>query len=406
MEKSSVQNIRISEYNYALPDERIAKYPLVKRDASKLLVYRNRKIEETVFESLAGYIPEGSLMVFNNTRVIQARLHFWKPSGAKIEIFCLEPHLPRDYALNLQANRTCAWLCLAGNLKKWKNGELSKTICLYNKTITLTANRLETIGDSHVIEFKWDDDSVLFSDILETGGELPVPPYLHRAAEEKDKETYQTIYSKIKGSVAAPTAGLHFTDEVFTRLSAKGVQTDEVTLHVGAGTFKPVKTETIRGHVMHTEFISVRKETVRKLLEHTGKLIAVGTTSVRTLESLYYIGSALENGAENPLNVPQWQPYDDNNNRIAPTMALENVLRYMEENRLDSLLADTQIMLTPGYEFKLVDGMLTNFHQPQSTLLLLVSAFVSGDWRTIYDYALAHDFRFLSYGDSSLLWRQ
>jgi S-adenosylmethionine:tRNA ribosyltransferase-isomerase len=405
MKISTIQDIRIDEYSYNLPDEKIAKYPLMQRDASKLLVYRSGGIEESVFSSVADYIPNNSLMVFNNTKVIQARLHFRKSTGAEIEIFCLEPHSPRDYALSLQTNQTCSWLCLVGNLKKWKGDELAKTIGLNGKTITLKAVLLQTVGDSHIVNFEWDDDTVFFSDILETGGELPIPPYLHRATEEKDKETYQTIYSKIKGSVAAPTAGLHFTDSVFSALSTDGIKTDEVTLHVGAGTFKPVKTETIGQHAMHTERISVQKETILNLLNRTGKLIAVGTTSVRTLESLYYIGSALDNDRENSLKVSQWQPYESESNRITSSKALENILRYMETKQIGTLLADTQIMITPGYDFKLIDGIITNFHQPQSTLLLLISAFVNGDWHTIYDYALAHNFRFLSYGDSSLLWR-
>ncbi|GAB6013114.1 S-adenosylmethionine:tRNA ribosyltransferase-isomerase [Viscerimonas tarda] len=402
---STVQNIQIGDYTYDLPDEKIAKYPLEKRDASKLLFYRNGEMEENIFSSIATYLPGNSLMIFNNTKVIQARMYFRKSTGAKIEIFCLEPCTPHDYALILQTNRSCSWVCLVGNLKKWREGELSKTIRIRDKQIELKARKLQTSGDSHIIEFEWNDDSILFSDILETGGELPIPPYLNRKAEEKDKETYQTVYSKIKGSVAAPTAGLHFTDEVFAKLAAKGIRTDEVTLHVGAGTFKPVKTETIEAHTMHTEFIAVPKAIVVNLLHHTGKVIAIGTTSVRTLESLYYLGALLEEDKNAELKITQWQPYNEENNFIPVKKALENILQYMEANSMETLFADTQIMIAPGYEFKIVDGIVTNFHQPQSTLLLLVSAFVNGSWRSIYDYALNHQFRFLSYGDSSLLLR-
>ena len=405
MKISAIQDIPISDYNYNLPDERIAKYPLERRDKSKLLFYRNGQIEENTFSSLAEYIPENSLMIFNNTKVIQARMYFQKLTGATIEIFCLEPHHPRDYALILQENCKCSWICLVGNLKKWKDGDLSKIIEIGGKKIELKAHKLQTNGDSQIIEFEWEDDSILFSDILETGGELPIPPYLNRKTEEHDKEAYQTIYSKVKGSVAAPTAGLHFTDEGFDRLAMKGIRVKEVTLHVGAGTFKPVKTGTIEKHIMHTEFISVPKATIIDLLQHTGKVIAVGTTSVRTLESLYHIGVLLEDNWDAELKVTQWQPYENRAASISSEKALENVIQYLEKNNLETLFADTQIIIAPGYDFKVVDGIVTNFHQPQSTLLLLVSAFVNGDWQRIYNYALNHKFRFLSYGDSSLLMK-
>ena len=391
--------------NYNLPDERIAKFPLPVRDQSKLLVYRNGDISETHFTSLPDYIEPGTLMIFNNTKVIQARLHFRKETGALIEIFCLEPIQPNDYALNFQQTEHTAWLCMIGNLKKWKEGPLTRQLTVKGKEITLTATRGEARGTSHWIDFTWNNPSVTFADILEMFGELPIPPYLNRETQESDKETYQTVYSKIKGSVAAPTAGLHFTQRVLDALKAKGADLEEVTLHVGAGTFKPVKSEEIEGHEMHTEYISVSKGTIEKLIAHEGKALAVGTTSVRTLESLYYIGVTLSqhpHANEADLHVKQWQPYETHPT-LSAVEALNQILDYMNRNHLDALHTSTQIIIAPGYEYKIVKRMITNFHQPQSTLLLLVSAFVKGDWKRIYDYALSHDFRFLSYGDSSLL---
>lgn len=345
------------------------------------------------------------LMIFNNTKVIQARLHFRKETGALIEIFCLEPIQPNDYALNFQQTSHSAWLCMIGNLKKWKEGALHKEMTVKGKTITLTAQRGACHGTSHWVDFTWDNPEVTFADILEVFGELPIPPYLNRETQESDKETYQTVYSKIKGSVAAPTAGLHFTERVLSALKDKGVDLEEVTLHVGAGTFKPVKSEEIEGHEMHTEYISVNKTTIEKLIAHHGEAVAVGTTSVRTLESLYYIGVTISqnpDASQEDLHVKQWQPYESNPT-LSTTEALQCILDYMNRHGLDALHTSTQIIIAPGYEYKIVKRMVTNFHQPQSTLLLLVSAFVKGDWRNIYDYALSHDFRFLSYGDSSLL---
>ena len=399
------KHIKIIDYNYPLPDERIAKFPLKERDSSKLLVYSHGEIEERVFTSLPEYIEPGSLMIFNNTKVIQARLHFRKETGALIEIFCLEPIKPNDYVLNFQQTEHSAWLCMVGNLKKWKEGPLHKEMTVKGKPLTLTATRGECHGTSHRIDFSWDNSEVTFADILEVFGELPIPPYLNRETQESDKETYQTVYSKIKGSVAAPTAGLHFTERVLDTLRNKGVDLEEVTLHVGAGTFRPVKSEEIAGHDMHTEYISVNRQTIEKLLKHGGETTAVGTTSVRTIESLYYIGVILESrpeASQEELHVRQWMPYENETN-LTPIQALQNILDYMERNHLDALHTSTQIIIAPGYEYKIVKRIVTNFHQPQSTLLLLVSAFVKGDWRKIYDYALAHDFRFLSYGDSSLL---
>ena len=399
------KHIHISDYNYNLPDERIAKFPLPVRDQSKLLVYRNGDISETRFTSLPDYVEPGTLMIFNNTTVIQARLHFRKETGALIEIFCLEPIQPNDYALNFQQTEHAAWLCMIGNLKKWKEGTLTRRMTVKGQDITLAATRGEARGTSHWVDFTWDNPGVTFADILEMFGELPIPPYLNRETQESDKETYQTVYSKIKGSVAAPTAGLHFTQRVLDALRAKGADLEEVTLHVGAGTFKPVKSEEIEGHEMHTEYISVSKGSIEKLIAHEGKALAVGTTSVRTLESLYYIGVTLSqhpDAQEADLHVRQWQPYETHPT-LSTTEALKHILHYMERHRLDALHTSTQIIIAPGYEYKVVKRMITNFHQPQSTLLLLVSAFVKGDWKRIYDYALSHDFRFLSYGDSSLL---
>lgn len=399
------KHIKISEYNYSLPDERIAKFPLAVRDHSKLLVYNQGNISETRFTSLPELIPAGSLMVFNNTKVIQARLHFRKETGALIEIFCLEPISPNEYQLNFQQTERCSWLCMIGNLKKWKEGTLNREITVKGKTLTLSVTRGECRGTSHWIDFSWNNKEVTFAEILEVVGELPIPPYLNRDTEESDKETYQTVYSKIEGSVAAPTAGLHFTERVMADLQKHGVELEELTLHVGAGTFKPVKSEEIVDHEMHTEYISVNKQTILNLIAHQGKAVAVGTTSVRTLESLYHIGVTLSKNAEpteEELHVTQWQPYNTPS-KLTSVEALQQIVDYMNRHSMEVLHSSTQIMIAPGYTYRIVKAIVTNFHQPQSTLLLLVSAFVKGDWKSIYDYALSHDFRFLSYGDSSLL---
>lgn len=399
------KHIKISEFNYPLPDERIAKFPLAQRDHSKLLVYRHGEVSEDVFASLPQYLEPGELMIFNNTKVIQARLHFRKETGALIEVFCLEPARPNDYALNFQQTGSCSWLCMIGNLKKWKEGTLRRTVEVKGRTVTLTATRGECRGTSHWIDFGWDDDTLSFADLLEAVGELPIPPYLNRETQESDKETYQTVYSKIKGSVAAPTAGLHFTERVLSALDERGIDREELTLHVGAGTFKPVKSEEIEGHEMHTEYISVSRRTIEKLIAHGGRAVAVGTTSVRTLESLYYVGMLISrnpDAGQEELHVPQWMPYE-NNDALSALESLQQIADYLERHGMEALHTSTQIIIAPGYEYKIVCKMVTNFHQPQSTLLLLVSAFVKGNWRKIYDYALSHDFRFLSYGDSSLL---
>ena len=403
------QQIHISDYAYALPDDRIAKYPLAERDASKLLIYRGGQIRETLFRHLPDCLPDGALLVFNNTRVIRARLLFRKDTGAMIEIFCLEPAVPSDYEQSFAQTDHCTWHCLVGNSKRWKSGQLHTTVTVGRERVTLSAERISVAGEAgDLVDFHWDNPRCTFSDVLEAVGVLPIPPYLHRETEAQDLQTYQTVYSKVKGSVAAPTAGLHFTPAVLAELDARGMEREEVTLHVGAGTFRPVKSDTIGGHAMHTEHFAVTRRTVDRLLAKPEHVIAVGTTSVRTLESLYYIGCALARGgadesADEAFTVGQWTPYDADAPTLTAEEALRAILRYLDRRGMDRLWAATQIIIAPGYPFKIVRGMVTNFHQPQSTLLLLVSAFVGGDWRTIYDYALAHDFRFLSYGDSSLL---
>ena len=407
----NTKEIHISDYSYELPDERIAKFPVAQRDHSKLLIYHKGEVGEDVFYNLPKHLPSHALMVFNNTKVIQARLHFRKETGALIEVFLLEPAEPADYEQMFQTRERCSWLCLVGNQKKWKEGTLVRTINNNRETITVKAMRKGEVGTSQLIDFEW-SGGASFADIIDVMGELPIPPYLNRETQESDKTTYQTVYSKIKGSVAAPTAGLHFTEQVLADLDAHGIEREELTLHVGAGTFRPVKSEEIAGHEMHTEYIAVRRHTLERLLAYDAQVIAVGTTSVRTLESLYYMGLKLEvnpNLTEEELHVNQWEPYDDGRCKmddgrcVTPVKAIQNLIDWMDRRHLSVLHSSTQIIIAPGYEYHIVKMLVTNFHQPQSTLLLLVSAFVHGDWHRIYDYALAHDFRFLSYGDSSLL---
>ena len=400
------KEIQIQDYSYALPDERIATFPIAERDHSKLLIYNKGEVGEDVFYHLPEHLPQGALMVFNNTKVIQARLHFRKETGALIEIFLLEPAKPADYEQMFQTRDCCQWLCIIGNQKKWKEGALSRTLDINGQQMTITATRKGEAGTSQLIEFQWDGGASL-AEVIDAIGELPIPPYLNRKAEESDKTTYQTVYSKIKGSVAAPTAGLHFTERVLADLDQRGIEREELTLHVGAGTFKPVKSATIGEHDMHTEYVAVRRHTIERLLAHNGEAIAVGTTSVRTLESLYYMGlKVLRNSdlKEEDLHVRQWEPYEEvSGEKPEVKEVLQALLDWMVRNDLTVLHSSTQIIIAPGYDYKIVRMLVTNFHQPQSTLLLLVSAFVKGDWRKIYDYALSHDFRFLSYGDSSLL---
>lgn len=388
--------VYIADYNYPLPDERIAKYPLPERDHSKLLVYRDGQVTEDRFYHVGDYIAPHSLLIYNNTRVIQARLEFHKPTGARIEVFCLEPLMPHDYQLSLGSTTGCTWKCMVGNVKKWHD----EAIELKAGNFTLRAYKEQVLGNTFAVRFEWDEENVSFAEILDAAGELPIPPYLNRKTEESDLRTYQTVYSRIKGSVAAPTAGLHFTNKVLNDLRARGIETDEVTLHVGAGTFLPVKTADANDHTMHTEIIAVPRSTIAHIQANLGHIVAVGTTSMRTLESLYYIGCHPEN-----TTVSQFEPYE-NDYPLSTFDALQAILDYLDRTGQTTLHAETQIMIEPGYTFRMVDQLITNFHQPQSTLLLLVSAFVGGDWKTIYNFALSHDFRFLSYGDSSILNRR
>lgn len=407
MKKEEVEKIKIDEYNYPLPDERIAKYPLLKRDSSKLLLWNKNHPSTVGFADIAEQIPRGSLMVFNNTRVIHARLIFQKQTGAAIEVFCLSPAMPEDYVLSFQQRERCAWNCMIGNAKRWKEEVLQMRVSISGVEVELSAKKLAKTENDTQVEFSWNNPDFTFSDLLEVAGKLPIPPYLNRASEAADDETYQTVYSAIEGSVAAPTAGLHFTPEVMQSLAEREIKTAHVTLHVGAGTFKPVKSETIGNHDMHTEFISVPRQTIAMLCENQHPLVVVGTTSMRTIESLYYVGKKiLQNPdiAPSDLLVLQWEPYEELT-PVEPKLALKAILDYLDRNNQEHLLTATQIIIAPGYGFHYPQAIVTNFHQPQSTLLLLISAFVGENWRQIYDYALQSDFRFLSYGDSSLLWR-
>ena len=401
-----ISEIKIEDYNYPLPDERIAKYPLSERDASKLLIYRNGNVSQDRFRNIAEQIPEGSVMVFNDTKVVPARLHFQRESGAHIEIFCLEPVLPEEYVTMFAVTERCRWKCIVGNVKRWK----SDTLHLYNplndteiEDMGLKADLVERCGETSIVEFTWKNGAP-FSKVLEICGSVPIPPYLNRDTENIDLERYQTLYARFRGSVAAPTAGLHFTEDVLNEIRSRNVVTDTVCLHVGAGTFLPVKSSNVAEHTMHREPFVVTLPLLERLIDKTGSLVAVGTTSVRTLESLYYVGvKCIESGK--PSDVDQWEPYT----REYPYSVQESlnaIADYLRANGLDELKVGTRIIIVPGYEFKLVDVLVTNFHQPQSTLLLLISAFVKGDWHNIYDFALENDFRFLSYGDSSILFRR
>ena len=397
LQEKEMKPIYIADYNYPLPDERIAKYPLAERDHSKLLVYRDGKVSEDRFYHIGDHIAPHSLLVYNNTRVIQARLEFHKSSGARIEVFCLEPIAPHDYQLSLGATTGCTWKCMVGNAKKFNVESLELRV--ERLGVTLRVSKGEQRGNTYEVHFSWDNEKVSFAEILDAVGELPIPPYLNRKTEESDKRTYQTVYSRIKGSVAAPTAGLHFTERVLDDIRSRGIETEELTLHVGAGTFLPVKTADANEHTMHTEIIAVPKKAIEHIISKLGHIVAVGTTSMRTLESLYFIGCH----PDQPT-VGQFEPYE-NEFTLSVKDSLQAIVDYLEATGQETLHAETQIMIKPGYEFRVVDQLVTNFHQPQSTLLLLVSAFVNGDWKTIYDYALSHDFRFLSYGDSSILTR-
>ena len=403
-----IRALRIADYDYPLPDERIAKHPLAQREQCKLLYYKGGNIEERRFWEVPSLLPERSTLIYNNTRVINARLRFRKETGSMIEIFCLEPVMPRDYEQIFQTTGHCVWQCLVGNSKRWKQGALTQTVTIDGREVTLAATRGEQRGNAWEIAFDWDGGQAqcTFADVLDAIGEIPIPPYLNRGTEESDSTDYQTVYSHIDGSVAAPTAGLHFTDEVLQECDQRGIARREITLHVGAGTFQPVKSEHIGDHPMHYEFISVPRDVIIDIINAPGPVIAVGTTSVRTLESLYYIGQILEDSPdadEEALTVTQWMPYTTPC-EIPTRKALQNIVDYLDRHHADTYMGSTQLMIAPGFQYRIVGGMITNFHQPQSTLLLLVAAFVGNEqWRGMYDYAMQHGFRFLSYGDAQLL---
>jgi S-adenosylmethionine:tRNA ribosyltransferase-isomerase len=402
---SAFKKIRISDFSYDLPEERIAKYPLPERDRSNLLIWNNGAIQKESFRNIASYLPKNALLVFNNTRVIHARLFFRKSTGARIEIFCLEPVEPADHQLAFQQTGMATWKCMVGNAKKWKDEALSRHIEIAGKTIELKARKTGQEKNTFLIEFCW-DPPYTFGEIIEKSGIIPIPPYLNRETEPGDETAYQTIYAKTHGSVAAPTAGLHFTEETLARLTEKQIDLSEITLHVGAGTFQPVKSETIDEHTMHREQVVIPRAFIKKLLAHRDKVIAVGTTSVRSLESLYWLAlklSAPHTGSDN-MQIGQWDPYEYTPS-LSAREALKSLLKYLDETGKETLQFSTQVMIVPGYDFKMIEGMITNFHQPQSTLLLLISAFLGDDWKKVYDFALQHDFRFLSYGDSNLYLR-
>lgn len=402
------KDLSIKDFIYELPDERIAKYPLAERDQSKLLVYRDGNISEDIYHHIAAYIPAGSLLIFNNTKVVEARLLFEKPNGGKIEIFCLEPaDIYSDVTSAMLQKGKVLWKCLVGGAKKWKEGALIATIDP-SSTITLQAEKIEQLSDHYLIQFSWNKSGLSFAEVLHLAGHIPLPPYLNRAAEETDKERYQTIYAAHDGSVAAPTAGLHFTRNILQTLAAKNIDHSFVTLHVGAGTFKPVKAEHMRDHEMHAEFIDVDAALIKRILQQGNKpVITVGTTSLRTVESLYWLGVKTLHDkkiAVSDLTISQWDPYELDVENITVEISLNALLNWMNANKTDRLVTKTQIIIAPGYRFRIIDALVTNFHQPQSTLLLLVSAITGDDWRKIYAYAMENNFRFLSYGDGSLLW--
>lgn len=399
---NDVKHISIEEYDYPLPDDRIAKYPLAERDASKLLVLKDNEIQESQFKHIGDYLPKDALLVFNETKVIRARLQFHKATGSRIEVFCLEPE--NDYQVAFSATSPVRWKCLIGNAKRWKEGPLTMELTVGGKPVTLSANRLSQNDQYAEIEFSWTPADLPFASVLEAAGEIPLPPYLHRDAEPDDRDRYQTVFARYDGSVAAPTAGLHFTQPLIAALREKGFLFDEVTLHVGAGTFKPVSTETIGEHAMHSETIVVRKSLIQNMISHFGKpIIPVGTTSTRTLESLYWIGVMLkEQGLDlRPLHVEQWYPYEEHAPLSTPE-ALQLIVDYLDKYGLTRLEASTALMIAPSYKMRIITGLITNFHQPKSTLLLLVSALIGERWKDCYRFALDHGFRFLSYGDSCL----
>lgn len=395
--------IKIAGYDYTLPNDRIAKHPLMNRDESKLLIYNSSKIKEDVFKHLDQYLSEPGAIILNNTKVVRARLKFVKTTGAEIELFLLEPINPPDYVQSFGNHSKATWKCLVGNLKRWKNDMLELAIPQIKST--LYATKLKNLGEGVEVEFSWNNGDLSFAQIIELCGNVPIPPYLNRESEEVDKERYQTVYAQPEGSVAAPTAGLHFTETVFEKLLAKSIKKYYVTLHVGAGTFKPVKAENIAEHEMHTEHFFVEKKFIENIVNTEGKLFVVGTTTLRTLESLYWLGVKAYNGKlEAPFFISQWEPY--NLTQIPLKESLKALLTYLNTRNINVISASTQIMIVPGYQIMTADALITNFHQPKSTLLLLVSAFIGEDWRKVYQYAMENNFRFLSYGDSSLLFKR
>ena len=399
---NEVRHISIEAYDYPLPDDRIAKYPLPERDASNLLVLKDNEIQKSQFKHIGDFLPKDALLVFNETKVIRARLQFHKATGSRIEVFCLEPK--KDYQVAFSATSPVRWKCLIGNSKRWKEGLLSMELTVGGKPVVLNAERVFQNDQYAEIEFSWTPETLPFASVLEAAGEIPLPPYLHRDAEPDDRDRYQTVFARYDGSVAAPTAGLHFTQPLIAALREQGFMFDEVTLHVGAGTFKPVSTDTIGEHAMHSETVVVRKSLIQNLIKHFGKpIIPVGTTSTRTLESLYWMGVMLkEQGMElRPLHVEQWLPYEDHAPLSTPE-ALQLIVDFLDKHGLTRLEASTALMIAPSYKMRVITGLITNFHQPKSTLLLLVSALIGERWQDCYRFALDHDFRFLSYGDSCL----
>ena len=403
-----IKNINIDNYTYDLPDEKIAQHPVNERDSSRLLISERGNIKETEFSRLADFIPPGHMMVFNNSRVVRARILFQKETGALIEIFCLEPVEPADYERIFGSNNPVVWKCIVGNLKKWKGEILKKELHHNGKVYLLTAEKLKNNGDSCEVRFSWNNNNITFSEVLEEAGHIPLPPYINRTDNDEDIKRYQTVYATVKGSVAAPTAGLHFTEKVLSGLATKNIETCELTLHVGAGTFQPVKKQKILNHEMHGEHVIISRETIIKIRSMTDKIVAVGTTSARSLESLYWTGIKILQGK---INYPedeildQWEAYSLENTPCTATESVDAVLGYMQDNRLENIRIYTRLLIVPGYKFRLVKGLITNFHQPGSTLLLLVAAFCGEEWRDIYNYALTNNFRFLSYGDSTLMFK-
>ncbi len=408
--------ISIKDFTYTLPEEKIARYPLLERDTSRMLIY-DGNISENQYKNITSYIPAGSMMVFNNTKVIEARILFEKPSGGKIELFCLEP-ANADSSLEeamLQKNK-CHWLCLIGGAKKWKNGSLEKTVIIEHKSVVLSAIKKEIFDDCFLVEFSWGNANISFAALLHAAGVIPLPPYLHRQAEEQDSISYQTVYADKAGSVAAPTAGLHFTDTILNKIKSAGIYQSFITLHVGAGTFKPVKAATMEGHTMHAEWMDISVECIKKIQQHSGAIVGVGTTVCRSLETIYNVGckifTLVSMGMElksisiSDIGIKQWDVYEEIEPTISKNLALESLLEWCKANNKNRLIIPTSILIAPGYQFKIIDALVTNFHQPESTLLLLVAALIGPGWRKVYEYALQHDFRFLSYGDGSLLWKQ